>query len=81
MLSLMLFATFVLIYVPGLIQLYLWMGASIGIIELLTIGMVPYIAADAIKAIIAASIAKGITPKRAYGEEADIKKYKNWHMS
>jgi len=80
MLSLMLFATFVLIYIPGLIQLYLWMGASIGIVELLMIGMVPYIAADVIKAVIAASIAKGITPKRAYGGEVDIKKYKNWHI-
>jgi len=42
MLALMLFATFVLIYIPGLIQLYLWMGASIGIWELLMIGMIPY---------------------------------------
>jgi len=80
MLALMLFATFVLIYIPGLIQLYLWMGASIGIWELLMIGMIPYIAADVIKAVIAASIAKGITPKRAYGGEADIGKSKSWHI-
>lgn len=80
MFALMLFATFVLIYIPGLIQLYLWMGASIGIWELLMIGMIPYIAADVIKAVIAASIAKGITPKRAYGGEADIGKSKSWHI-
>jgi biotin transport system substrate-specific component len=80
MFSLMLFATFVLIYIPGLIQLYLWMGASIGIWELLMIGMIPYIAADVIKAVIVASIAKGITPKRAYGGEADIGKSKSWHI-
>ena len=71
MLALMLFATFVLIYIPGLIQLYFWMGASIGLWELLMVGMIPYIAADLIKAVIAASIAKGITPKRAYGREMD----------
>jgi biotin transport system substrate-specific component len=80
MFALMLFATFVLIYIPGLIQLYLWMGASIGIWELLMIGMIPYIAADVIKAVIVASIAKGITPKRAYGREADIGKSKSWHI-
>jgi biotin transport system substrate-specific component len=71
MLALMLFATFALIYIPGLIQLYLWMGASIGIWELLMIGMIPYIAADITKAVVVALIAKGITPKRAYGGEVD----------
>lgn len=71
MLILMLFSTFVLIYIPGLIQLYLWMGTSIGIWELLTIAVIPFIAADVIKAIIAAVIATGITPKIAYGKEVD----------
>ena len=71
MLVLMVFSTFVLIYIPGLIQLYLWMGASIGIWELLTIAVLPFIAADVIKAIIAAVIATGITPKIAYGKEVD----------
>jgi biotin transport system substrate-specific component len=80
MLTLMLFATFVLIYLPGLIQLYLWTGASIGIFELLMIGMIPYIAADVIKAIVAASIAKAITPKKSYGREVDVEKAKNWHI-
>ena len=76
MLALMLFATFVLIYIPGLIQLYLWMGMSIGIWELLTIGMMPYIAADVTKVVIAAAIAKGITPKRAYNGEVDAERWK-----
>ena len=71
MLVLMVFSTFVLIYIPGLIQLYLWMGASIGIWELLTIAVLPFIAADVIKAIIAAVIATGITPKITYGKEVD----------
>ena len=71
MLSLMFFSTFILIYIPGLIQLYLWMGASIGIWELLTIAVLPFIAADIIKTGIAALIATGITPKIAYGKEID----------
>ena len=71
MLSLMLFSTFVLIYIPGLIQLYLWMGGSVGFWELLTMAVIPFIAADIVKAIIAAGIASGITPKNAYGREVD----------
>jgi len=69
MLALMLFANFVLIYVPGLIQLYLWMGTSIGIWELLMIGMMPFIVGDLIKVVTAAAVTKVITPKRAYGGE------------
>jgi biotin transport system substrate-specific component len=71
MLTLMLFSTFVLIYIPGLIQLYLWMGGSVNFWELLTMAVIPFIAADIIKAIIAAVIASGITPKRTYGREID----------
>ena len=70
-LTIMLFSTFFLIYIPGLIQLYLWMGASIGMWELLTIAVIPFIAADIIKTVIAALIATGITPKIAYGKEFD----------
>jgi biotin transport system substrate-specific component len=71
MLTLMLFSTFFLIYIPGLIQFYLWMGGSINFWELLTMAVIPFIAADIIKAIIAAVIAIGITPKRTYGREID----------
>lgn len=71
MLGLMLFSTFVLIYVPGLIQLYLWMGASVNLTSLLTMAVLPFIVADIIKAIIAAGIASGVTPKTAYGREVD----------
>ncbi len=71
MLSLMLFSTFVLIYIPGLIQLYLWMGGTINFWELLTMAVIPFVAADVIKAIIAAVIASGITPKTNYGREID----------
>lgn len=71
MLGLMLFSTFALIYVPGLIQLYIWKGASVGVWDLLAIGVVPFIIADIIKAVIAAGIASSITPKSAYGKEID----------
>ncbi|EMR74812.1 hypothetical protein MBGDF03_00008 [Thermoplasmatales archaeon SCGC AB-540-F20] len=83
MLPLMLFATFVLIYVPGLVYLYFYLnalGVSVGILELLSLGMIPFIAGDIIKTVAAATVAKGITPKRAYGGEVDIKKSKSWHI-
>jgi len=71
MLGLMLFSTFALIYVPGLIQLYIYTGASVGLWDLLAWGVVPFIMVDLIKAVIAAGIASGITPKSAYGKEID----------
>ena len=74
MIILMLFSTFVLIYIPGIIHFYLWTGASMGIWELLTLCVFPFIAVDIIKAIIAAGIATSITPKKAYGGE--INNYK-----
>ena len=72
-LMLMLFANFILIYVPGLVQLHLLMGFSIGLGELLMMGMIPFVIGDLIKIVAAAAIAKGITPKRAYGGEIDVK--------
>jgi biotin transport system substrate-specific component len=72
MMPLMLFATFVIIYIPGLIYLYYFMGATLGIIELLSASVIPFIAADVIKAVIAAGIATSITPKASYGREVDI---------
>lgn len=72
MFAMMIFATFILIYIPGLIFLYFWTGATVGIAQLIMIGMVPYIGIDVIKAIISALIAKGITPKRSYANEIDF---------
>ena len=71
MFAIMFFSTFVLIYLPGLTMFYFWTGASIGIFELLKICVIPFIAADIIKAVIAATIATSFTPKRAYGREVD----------
>ncbi|MCK5459421.1 MAG: biotin transporter BioY [Thermoplasmatales archaeon] len=83
MASLMLFANFALIYIPGLIVLYLWWTTfvgPIGFVELLTVGMIPFIAGDIVKIVAASAIAKGITPKRAYGHEVDVQKSKSWNI-
>ncbi|RLF28310.1 MAG: biotin transporter BioY [Thermoplasmata archaeon] len=73
MLALMFFATFVLIYIPGLLCLYIWTGNSVSLWELLTIGMLPYIAGDLLKISAAATIAAAVTPKQAYNGEVDAK--------
>jgi biotin transport system substrate-specific component len=84
MLGLMLFASFVLIYGPGLLQLNLWLAnvkgepATFG--QLLTMGAIPFIAGDITKSVIAALIARGITPKAAYGKEADGDKWSKWRL-
>lgn len=83
MVLLMLFANFVLIFVPGLMVLYLYytsISGPIGIVELLSYGLMPFVFGDIIKVVAAAGIANGITPKIAYGKEVDIKKAKSWHI-
>jgi len=78
MLALMLFANFVLIYVPGLLQLGLWLRSvgegSVSFTTLLSKGAIPFIPGDITKAVMAAAIAKGITPKLAYNGELDKSK-------
>jgi len=75
MLALMLFANFVLIYLPGLFQLGLWVKSATGqapsLTVLLGMGALPFIPGDIAKAVAAAAIAGGITPKRAYNGEVD----------
>jgi len=73
MLALMLFSIFVLIYVPGLIQLYLWIGPSVNFVDLILMAVLPFIAADVTKALIVTGIAYGLTPKVGYGKKSDIK--------
>ncbi len=84
MLALMLFANFILIYVPGLLQLGLWVnlvkGEPATFTALLGMGAIPFIAGDITKAVIAAAIAKGITPKLAYNGEVDKSKWANWRI-
>jgi biotin transport system substrate-specific component len=77
MLGLMLFASLILVYVPGLLQLGLWLnlvkGEPVTFGSLMTMGAVPFIAGDITKAVAAALIARGVTPQTSYGREADRK--------
>ena len=60
-------ANFALIYIPGLIGLAVWysltQGATIGIVDLLMMGLVPFIAGDIVKILGAASVSKVFLPK------------------
>lgn len=82
MLGLMLFANFVLIYVPGLIQLGIWTqsatGSAPGIMNLLLMGAIPFMIGDLFKIGGAAALTKVITPKEAYTKESDSGNPKNW---
>jgi biotin transport system substrate-specific component len=84
MLGLMLFASLVLIYVPGLIWLGLWLklaaGTPVTAVTILGMGAIPFIAGDITKAVLAAAIARGITPKLAYNNEADKDKWAGWRL-
>ena len=84
MLGLMLFANFVLIYVPGLVWLGLWFGMAQGstvtLATLISMGVLPFIIGDVIKAVAAAAIARGVTPKLAYNGEVDRDKWASWRV-
>ena len=84
MLTLMLFANFVLIYGPGLLQLYVWLslvkGFSVGFWELLMMGAIPFIIGDITKVVAAAALTKVITPKKPYNGEVDVEKWKSWRI-
>jgi len=84
MLVLMLLANFVLIYVPGLLQLGLWLnlvkGEPVAFTTLLGMGAIPFVAGDVTKAVLAAAIARGVTPKLAYNGEVDKGKWASWRI-
>jgi len=75
MLALMLFANFILIYVPGLIQLGLWLnlvkGEPTAFTAVLGMGAAPFLIGDVTKAVLAAAVATGITPKSNYNGDVD----------
>jgi len=75
MLGILLFADFVLIYVPGLLQLHLWLnlvgGGSASFYHVLTLGVFPFIAGDLIKIFVLTGIASAITPRQAFNGETD----------
>lgn len=59
-------ANFALIYIPGLAGLALFLsyqGISFGIVDLLMMGLVPFIAGDIVKILGAASVSKVFLPK------------------
>ena len=70
MLGLMLFSSFVLIHVPGLIWLGLWLNIVTAtpttLVTVIGMGAAPFIVGDMAKAVMAAIIARGITPKSDY---------------
>jgi len=68
MLVLMLFANFVLVYMPGLFQLGLWLrltaGEAVPLTALLSMGALPFIPGDIAKASLAAAIAVRTMPRQ-----------------
>ncbi len=84
MLGLMFFANFILIHILGLLQLEVWFhlvkGTSPTLWELLLMGTIPFIIGDITKIVIAAVVAKAITPKEPYNGEVDIDKAKKWRI-
>jgi len=68
---LMLFANFVLIHLPGLLQLSVVTGVR-NIYKLLSMGTLPFIVGDVAKVLAAAALAKGIIPEQAYNGEVDV---------
>ncbi len=84
MFGLMLFANFVLIYIPGLIWLGLWLNLAkeipTAVTAIVAMGATPFIIGDIIKAAAAAAIARGVTPKQAYNGEVDKDKWAKWRL-
>ena len=85
MLILMLLANFILIWIPGLIWRVLWLNLVVGTGTPVTFlgslaGSVTYIPGDIIKAVAAAAIARGVTPKSAYNGEIDKDKWASWRL-
>ncbi len=70
MLGLMLFASLILVYIPGLIWLGMWLNlvnnTPTTIAAVISMGAVPFIVGDILKVVMAAATAKVITPKSDY---------------
>ena len=73
MLGILMFASFSLIYIPGLIQLSAWLylvnGTVPGIWSLLVMGLLPFIVGDIVKIGGVAALAKAVMPKESFNEE------------
>jgi len=72
MFGLMMFASFILIYVPGLTVLGLFLAQSTGkfpgILELMVMGLIPFIVGDFIKIAGASVFTKAFMPKESFKE-------------
>lgn len=70
LLLIMLAGNLILVYIPGLLQLGLWMnlvrGQSSGLSQLLAMGFLPFVIGDLIKVLLVSGLAWGITPKQAF---------------
>jgi biotin transport system substrate-specific component len=68
LLGLMLFSDFVLVFGPGLLQLHLWLGlagkGTIGLYQLLTMGLLPFIPGDVVKVVAATGAAWALSSKK-----------------
>lgn len=68
--AILLVANFGIIHVLGLTQLYLWLsfvqGGAPTIMEVLSMGTLPFIPGDVAKLLAAAAVGKAITPKEPY---------------
>ncbi len=66
-LGLLSIANFALIYMPGLLQLNIWMnlvgGEAVSFYQLLIIGFLPFIVGDMAKVLAAATLVRAITPR------------------
>jgi len=73
LLGLMCVINFGLIYIPGLIQLDLWLnlirGQAVSFSQVLAMGLFPFVAGDLVKIFLVAGIAWGVTPKQAMSRE------------
>jgi len=69
--GLMLFASLVIIYLPGLIWLGVWLnlvsGTPTAVSAVIAMGVVPFIVGDILKSVLAAVTARAITPGEDYG--------------
>ena len=72
MFGLMLFASIVLVYVPGLLWLGKWLnlvkGMPTGLLSVISLGAAPFIAGDILKTGLAAAIAIKILPRKSSGK-------------
>ena len=70
--GLIVFSQLVIVYIPGLIQLYLFMSVikkeSIGLIQLLWMGYIPFIIGDLIKSLACSMLAKAALPMENFGK-------------